>query len=212
MTPLPRPLTDGNAGEHCVMWAFACIGWGPASNAESDVSLICGLLRDDSPNDQVLPPKLRTSPGLDKGGEPTEGNRRCGGAELGRTVSRHEPKGAMSQPLPTLRCMSIKKARKQQVLSLDGERCLRCGNSCELEVDHIVPQAADGPDCWNNLQTLCRPCNQQKTVQPIDYRSPERRLTAERKCGCEWELPLVVRPFGKSLRTARVDLEDVRSC
>ena len=45
------------------MWAFARIGWGPASNAESDVSLICGLLRDDSPNDQILPPKLRTSPG-----------------------------------------------------------------------------------------------------------------------------------------------------
>ena len=38
-----------------------------------------------------------------------------------------------------------------------------------------------------------------KTDQPIDYRSPERRLTAEQKCGCEWEPPLVVRPFGKSL-------------
>ena len=105
----------------------------------------------------------------------------------------------MSQPLPTLRRMSIKKARKQQVLSLDGERCLRCGSSRKLEVDHIVPQAAGGPDCWNNLQTLCQPCNQQKTVQHIDYRSPERRLTAERKCGCGWQLPPVVRPFGKSL-------------
>ena len=95
--------------------------------------------------------------------------------------------------------MSNKKKRRQQVLSLDEERCLRCGSSRELEIDHVVPQAAGGPNCWNNLQTLCRPCNRQKTDQPIDYRSPERRLAAEQKCGCEWEPTLVVRPFGKSL-------------
>ena len=65
-------------------------------------------------------------------------------------------------------------------------------------MDHIVPQAADGPNCWNNLQTLCQTCNRRKTDQPIDYRSPERRLAAERKCGCGWQPPLVVRQIGKS--------------
>ena len=97
------------------------------------------------------------------------------------------------------RRMNNKKTRRQQVLNLDGERCLRCESSCELEMDHIVPQASGGPNCWQNLQTLCLPCNRLKADQPIDYRSPERRLTAEQKCGCEWEPPLVVRPFGKSL-------------
>ena len=97
------------------------------------------------------------------------------------------------------RRMNNRRKRRGQVLSLDEERCLRCGSSRELQIDHIVPQAADGPNCWQNLQTLCRPCNQLKADQPIDYRSPERRLTAEQKCGCEWEPPLVVRPFGKSL-------------
>ena len=85
--------------------------------------------------------------------------------------------------------MGITKRRKQQVRSLDGERCLRCGSSSELEVDHIVPLAAGGPGCWDNLQTLCRPCNQLKTGQHIDYRTPERRLAAEQKCGCGWQPP-----------------------
>ena len=104
----------------------------------------------------------------------------------------------MSRPLPTLRRMSIKKPRRQRVLELDGEACLRCGSSCELEVDHIVPHVAGGPNCWNNLQTLCRPCNLRKADQPIDYRSPERRFEAAQKCGCGWKLPLVLRPFAES--------------
>ena len=94
--------------------------------------------------------------------------------------------------------MVIKKARRRQVFCLDGNRCLGCGSSRDLEIDHIVPQAAGGPNCWNNLQTLCRPCNQGKTDRPLDYRSPERRLKAARKCGCGWTLPLVLRPFGET--------------
>nr|MDE0499830.1 HNH endonuclease [bacterium]MDE0501692.1 HNH endonuclease [bacterium] len=94
--------------------------------------------------------------------------------------------------------MSKKKGRRERVFSLDGDQCLSCGSSQDLEIDHIVPQAADGPDCWNNLQTLCQTCNRRKTDQPIDYRSPERRLAAERNCGCGWQPPLVVRQFGKS--------------
>ena len=95
--------------------------------------------------------------------------------------------------------MNVKKQRRQRVLDLDGEACLSCGSSRELEVDHIIPQTVDGPNCWNNLQTLCRQCNQRKADQPIDYRSPERRIEAAQKCGCGWKMPLVVRPFGESV-------------
>ena len=102
----------------------------------------------------------------------------------------------MSQPLLGSRRMSDKK--KEKVRSLDG-RCLRCGSSNQLEVDHIVPRAADGPNCWNNLQTLCLSCNRLKTDHPIDYRSPERRLKAEQNCGCGWQPPFIVRQFGGSL-------------
>ena len=77
--------------------------------------------------------------------------------------------------------MTIKKKRKQQVRSLDGERCLRCGSSNELRVDHILPKAAGGKGGWKNLQTLCERCNQLKADQHIDYRDDERRREAEEK-------------------------------
>ena len=66
-------------------------------------------------------------------------------------------------------------------------------------MDHIVPQAGGGGSCWKNLQTLCQPCNQLKSDQPIDYRSRQRRLVAEQLCNCPWRPPTVVRPFGDSL-------------
>ena len=86
--------------------------------------------------------------------------------------------------------MSIKTKRKQQVRRLDKERCLYCRSSSKLEVDHILPQKADGSsNCWKNLQTLCRPCNKRKTDQHIDYRNGERRRAAKDKCACGWQPP-----------------------
>ena len=99
--------------------------------------------------------------------------------------------GRASQPPPMLRRMTISPKRKQQVFRLDKDRCLYCGSSSsKLEVDHILPQKAGGsPGCWKNLQTLCRPCNQRKTDQHIDYRTAKRRLAAERRCDCVEQPP-----------------------
>ena len=54
------------------------------------------------------------------------------------------------------------------VLKRDNYRCVKCGASpsnnheVELEVDHIVPVAKGGGNMLENLQTLCRECNQGK--------------------------------------------------
>ena len=54
------------------------------------------------------------------------------------------------------------------VLKRDNYRCTKCGASpsndhqVELEVDHIVPVAKRGKNARDNLQTLCRKCNQGK--------------------------------------------------
>ena len=54
------------------------------------------------------------------------------------------------------------------VLKRDGYRCVRCGASpskdiaIELEVDHVFPVAKGGKNTIDNLQTLCRMCNQGK--------------------------------------------------
>jgi HNH endonuclease/Homing endonuclease associated repeat len=54
------------------------------------------------------------------------------------------------------------------VLKRDNYRCAKCGASpsndhqVELEVDHIHPVAKGGGNALENLQTLCRECNQGK--------------------------------------------------
>lgn len=54
------------------------------------------------------------------------------------------------------------------VLRRDDYRCSKCGASpssdhqVELEVDHIIPVARGGRNEIENLQTLCRKCNQGK--------------------------------------------------
>ncbi len=54
------------------------------------------------------------------------------------------------------------------VLKRDNYRCSKCGacpssdHKIELEVDHIRPVAKGGGNALENLQTLCRNCNQGK--------------------------------------------------
>lgn len=54
------------------------------------------------------------------------------------------------------------------VLKRDKYKCVKCGCSpslnhkVELEVDHIRPVARGGTNEAENLQTLCKDCNQGK--------------------------------------------------
>lgn len=56
------------------------------------------------------------------------------------------------------------------VLRRDNFRCVICGKGGLLEVDHIVPWSAGGSDDVDNLRTLCRRCNQERSnfAVPID--------------------------------------------
>lgn len=57
------------------------------------------------------------------------------------------------------------------VLKRDNYRCKKCGvcpssdHRVELEVDHIKPVTKGGENAIENLQTLCRQCNQGKKNQ-----------------------------------------------
>ncbi|MCM1043752.1 MAG: HNH endonuclease [Corallococcus sp.] len=51
------------------------------------------------------------------------------------------------------------------IYARDGYRCKKCGVSsryAQLEIDHIVPIAKGGKSVYNNLQTLCHRCNEEK--------------------------------------------------
>lgn len=44
----------------------------------------------------------------------------------------------------------------------DGHACVECDSRDDLTLDHIHPWALGGEDSFENLRTLCRPCNSRK--------------------------------------------------
>lgn len=52
--------------------------------------------------------------------------------------------------------------RRHEIFARDGYRCVHCGASDRLEVDHVISIARNGSDDIGNLQTLCKPCNSGK--------------------------------------------------
>lgn len=62
--------------------------------------------------------------------------------------------------------IKLPKGMYDKVYRRDGYRCQMCGasknNGAELTIDHIIPLAAGGSNSINNLQTLCRSCNENK--------------------------------------------------
>lgn len=53
-------------------------------------------------------------------------------------------------------------AVRHAVYERDHFRCVECGATDDLTVDHIVAWSLGGLDDPANLQTLCRPCNSRK--------------------------------------------------
>jgi hypothetical protein len=51
---------------------------------------------------------------------------------------------------------------RQRVYARDGFACLHCGSAEYLSLDHIHPHSRGGKDTFENLQTLCTPCNSSK--------------------------------------------------
>lgn len=49
-----------------------------------------------------------------------------------------------------------------EVLHRDGNRCVICGATERLSLDHIIPYSKGGPDTVENLRVLCRYCNSRR--------------------------------------------------
>lgn len=53
----------------------------------------------------------------------------------------------------------------QALFKRDAYLCLYCGQSfkrTELSRDHVTPLSQDGKDCWSNVVTACKRCNNHK--------------------------------------------------
>jgi hypothetical protein len=69
------------------------------------------------------------------------------------------------RPMPTRRAGArayIPRAVRHLVYERDEYRCVHCGDTEQLSLDHIIPWALGGGDDPENLRTLCRQCNSRK--------------------------------------------------
>lgn len=72
-------------------------------------------------------------------------------------------------------------SRRELIFERDGYKCLCCGSSKdELSIDHIIPESEGGTKKMDNLQTLCRRCNSDKSNNTIDFRKEKKIKTVIR--------------------------------
>lgn len=63
-----------------------------------------------------------------------------------------------------------KKEVREQVFKLYGRKCLCCGSTKNLTIDHVIPVYKGGKNCISNYQPLCKSCNSRKSTRTTDYR------------------------------------------
>ncbi len=79
----------------------------------------------------------------------------------------HEAAGQYSRCIPA--------RLRAEVLSRDGGRCLKCGSTVDLHIDHILPVSLGGLTILGNLQTLCSAENLSKgNRETTDYRKTQK--------------------------------------
>src|SRR5881396_3508172 len=72
-----------------------------------------------------------------------------------------------------------RKISRRALFARDGWRCVYCGSSGRLTLDHVVPRSRGGDSVWENVVTSCAPCNLRKGDRlveevPMELHSPPR--------------------------------------
>lgn len=55
-----------------------------------------------------------------------------------------------------------RKISRRALFARDGHRCVYCGSTGRLTLDHVVPRSRGGTSVWENVVTSCAPCNHRK--------------------------------------------------
>jgi hypothetical protein len=62
----------------------------------------------------------------------------------------------------------ISKSKLIAVMQKSDSKCVACGSSGELHVDHIIPHSRGGSNEIDNLQMLCAGCNLSKGTKTME--------------------------------------------
>ena len=77
------------------------------------------------------------------------------------------PRSLMFELL-TFRSGDAKRMWRESIKARDGHKCVYCGSSENLTIDHVRPKSKGGTDTADNCVTACRPCNQAKGSMHVD--------------------------------------------
>lgn len=55
------------------------------------------------------------------------------------------------------------RVNRHRIYKRDGHKCVYCGNSKQLTIDHVIPKSKGGKNTWENLVTCCTKCNLKKS-------------------------------------------------
>ena len=77
------------------------------------------------------------------------------------------PRSLMYELL-TFRSGDAKRMWRESIKARDGHKCVYCGSTENLTIDHVTPKSKGGIDHADNCVTACRPCNQAKGSMHVD--------------------------------------------
>lgn len=83
-------------------------------------------------------------------------------AIMAKAAGLPEPHTTVRVGEPRYREAKICADLSRQVMERDEYRCITCRTHLDLTCDHIHPESKGGETTFENLQTMCRPCNSKK--------------------------------------------------
>jgi hypothetical protein len=80
-------------------------------------------------------------------------------------ILEYERQARIANYPSTMPQRQLPKGQRRRILERDEFRCVTCGSTEMLAVDHKQPRSKGGSDDDDNLQILCRSCNSRKGVR-----------------------------------------------
>jgi hypothetical protein len=94
------------------------------------------------------------------------GERIVPGDEVRLYVSRYR---RLPPLIARARRRDVPRRVQRAVFARDGRVCGICGATDRLELDHVIPWSAGGPETVENLRVLCKPCNVRRGAPQVGF-------------------------------------------
>lgn len=92
----------------------------------------------------------------------------------------------------------VSASQRKRIFERDGKRCIECGSTDDLTIDHIVLRSAGGTSLDDNLRTLCASCNNARPKRNhgsmIDLSSADDPVGSPQSSRASFLTPLTLNP------------------